>query len=76
MFKLSSLPFLAALALPACVAGTDAPSSSLSQDIVRDACPANVPAAIAPTADQDLSFVLDAEDVQKYTYKAADTGYA
>ena len=64
MTKLLSI--VAALALPACVGGTDA-TTSAAQDIARDACPANVPASLAPAADQDLSFVLDASGTQNYT---------
>jgi hypothetical protein len=62
MFKHLSL--LAALAVPACVGTT---TSATTQDITRDACPANVPASLAPAADQDLSFVLNATGTQNYT---------
>jgi len=65
MFK--SISIVAALALPACVGGTGTTTSATTQDIARDACPANVPASLAPAADQDLSFVLDATGTQNYT---------
>ena len=69
MFKHISL--LAALALPACVGGTGTTTSTAAQDIERDACPANVPASLAPAADQDLAFVLNATGTQDYTCTAS-----
>lgn len=74
MFKTSSLSILAALALPACVGGTGTPTTNATQTIERDACPANVPATLAPAADQDLSFVLNASGFQDYTCTA--TGWS
>src|SRR5438067_9066425 len=56
---------LLCFALSACAAET-ATTSSSEQDIIRDACPAGVPASLAPAADQDLSFTLDAVGVQIY----------
>lgn len=72
---MNKLPFFAALVLTACA---DNPTYvDVSQDIERDACPANVPAALAPAADQDLSFYANATGVQKYTCNAtAAGGYA
>jgi hypothetical protein len=52
------------------------PVASTDQAIGSDACPANTPAALAPTADQDLAFVLDAQGVQRYQCVQSTTGYA
>jgi hypothetical protein len=80
MMKLTSLISLSpALALAACVSNPSAApttSTTAGQPIARDACPANVPAALAPADDQDLSFVLDATGVQEYTCQATATGFA
>jgi hypothetical protein len=46
---------------------------SFEQNIGAEACPAGTPAALAPAADQDLAFSLDARGVQKYTCTAAGT---
>jgi hypothetical protein len=47
---------------------TNAPTeSSTAQDISSHACPANVPASLAPPADQELAFVTSASGVQEYT---------
>jgi uncharacterized protein DUF3455 len=46
----------------------EAPSTSTAtSDLTTRACPANVPAALAPAADQDLAFVTAASGVQEYT---------
>jgi hypothetical protein len=59
---------LAPFAFTACVAGPGAPSSTSSaQDVDREECPDNVPASLAPAADQDLAFTLDASGVQIYS---------
>ncbi|HUJ62581.1 MAG TPA: DUF3455 domain-containing protein [Kofleriaceae bacterium] len=46
------------------------------QDISASACPPNTPAALAPAADQDLAFVLDAQGTQRYQCVQSTTGYA
>ena len=59
------------VASPACV--TQDPTASVTtteQASSHDDCPAGVPAALAPAADQDLAFVFAAEGVQKYTCNA------
>jgi hypothetical protein len=82
MTKLPTSLLAAALALPACVAdhaATTSTSQSLERehgDDRRDACPANTPAALAPAADQDLAFVLDAVGTQNYACVATATGFA
>jgi Protein of unknown function (DUF3455) len=73
MMKLLVLPAL----VTACVAGPDLTTSSTDQDLsARHSCPANVPAALAPAADQDLAFSLDAIGTQNYVCATAATGYA
>jgi hypothetical protein len=69
--KLTILPSLLATACVANVATT-----SSSQEVSHDLCPANVPASLTPAADQDLAFALDATGVQKYTCAATATSYA
>jgi len=49
--------------LAGCVGGD---FGSVEQKIDADACPAGVPAALAPAADQDLAFALDAVGTQNY----------
>jgi hypothetical protein len=51
-------------------------TGSTESAISRRVCPAGVPASLAPAADQDLKFVLNATGVQKYTCAATDTGFA
>jgi hypothetical protein len=63
---------LAPLAITACATGNS--TAVEQQAIAKDACPSNVPAALAPAADQDLSFTLDATGVQIYTCAATATG--
>ncbi|MGE5185126.1 MAG: DUF3455 domain-containing protein [Acidobacteriota bacterium] len=71
------LLLVSSAALAACVsAPPPATSTSASQPITRDACPASVPAALAPAVDQDLAFVLDAQGFQDYTCQATATGFA
>jgi hypothetical protein len=73
MMKLLVLPAL----FTACVAGPDLTTSSTDQDLsAKHSCPANVPAALAPAADQDLAFSLDAIGTQNYVCAATTTGYA
>lgn len=63
------------LLVTSCAADADSLSST-DQAISKHACPANVPAAIAPAADQDLAFALDASGTQNYACQATTTGYA
>ncbi|HEU0035951.1 MAG TPA: DUF3455 domain-containing protein [Kofleriaceae bacterium] len=62
---------LVPLLASACVAEPDLDLSS--QAIDSDACPPNTPSTIAPAADQDLAFALDATGVQKYACTSAGT---
>lgn len=55
------------LFLVACTASAPEVTSSTADDLGTRACPANVPASLAPAADQDLAFVLRASGVQEYT---------
>lgn len=59
--------FSASLFLVACTASAPEVTSSASDDLSTRACPDNVPAALAPAADQDLAFVLRASGSQIYT---------
>lgn len=63
MMKALSLP----LFLVACTASAPEVTSSTAADLSTRACPDNVPAALAPAADQDLAFALRASGVQEYT---------
>jgi len=59
-------PLWLSLAIVGCT--TSSPSVSTSTaDLSSRACPADVPAAIAPAADQDLAFAVAASGVQEYT---------
>jgi hypothetical protein len=49
---------------------------STEQNVSASECPANTPAALAPAADQDLAFVLDAQGVQRYQCVQSTTGFA
>ncbi len=49
---------------------------STESAISRRACPDGVPPELAPAADQDLDFVLNATGVQKYVCAATETGFA
>ena len=69
MMKILVLPAL----LTACVA--EPTTSTTDQDLSWRSCPANVPAALAPAADQDLAFALDAVGTQNYVCAANATGY-
>src|ERR1700704_1483418 len=46
------------------------------QSISASECPANTPAALAPAADQNLAFVLNAQGVQRYQCVQSTTGFA
>src|SRR5262245_53839687 len=66
------------LALGACAvdgaAGQPAMQST-ELSVSANECPANTPAALAPAADQDLAFVLDAQGVQRYQCVQSTTGF-
>ena len=63
---------MTSLLAAACVADPDPESTiAIDQAIGASACPAGIPGALAPAADQDLAFALDATGVQKYTCSAA-----
>ena len=53
------------LALVGCT--TTPSTSTTAADLTSAVCPDNVPASLAPAADQDLAFVLAASGVQEYT---------
>jgi Protein of unknown function (DUF3455) len=57
-------------------ADEDVEIGSIEAAISKRVCPDNVPAALAPAADQDLSFDLSATGVQRYTCAASGTGFA
>ncbi|MBV8757024.1 MAG: DUF3455 domain-containing protein [Deltaproteobacteria bacterium] len=65
MTKILSVSFLGLVA--ACAANAPETTSTTADDLSTHACPDNVPAALAPAADQDLAFVLRASGVQEYT---------
>jgi hypothetical protein len=67
--------WLTPLILASCVSGADSLSST-DQALSSHECPANTPAALAPAADQDLAFALDATGTQNYVCAATTTGYA
>jgi hypothetical protein len=74
------------LVAPACVAGvdddgqldgnTDDDLGVVEASLSSQYCPTGTPAALAPSADQHLTFVLDATGVQKYSCNATATGAA
>ena len=70
-----SLALVSLLALPACVDSVDELDTAESA-LLSCACPAGTPAELAPPADQNLAFVLDATGVQQYVCNATATGAA
>ena len=68
---MSKLILITGLFASACVATDDTIETATFQAIGADACPAGIPATLAPAADQDLAFALDARGVQKYSCNAA-----
>jgi len=66
MYKLSIIAGL----LAGCV---DSGFSDVAQPIGDDACPTNMPLGLAPAADQDLAFALDASGTQNYQCQANGT---
>jgi hypothetical protein len=76
MFARSTASILFAAAVTSLSACADqAPTAATAQRAARDLCPAGVPAAIAPAADQTLAFALDAVGVQKYACIATATSF-
>lgn len=73
-YSTSLLATFSAGALVACT--TSGHVTTVAQNLSSEACPAGVPAALVPAADQHLAFALDATGVQKYTCAATATGYA
>jgi Protein of unknown function (DUF3455) len=71
-----SLALVSLLAVPSCVDTADELDTAESELLLSCACPANTPAVLAPPADQNLAFVLDATGVQQYACKATATGAA
>jgi hypothetical protein len=67
--------FAMIVATSACVTD-DASTSTESAAVTRpDPCPVNTPTTLAPPADADLAFTLDAQGVQRYACVAtASTG--
>ncbi len=57
--------FAGACCLAACATDPET-TATAEQDIASCECPPNTPAALAPAADQDLAFTLDAIGVQIY----------
>ena len=55
----------------ACTTESQDDTISIEQLIDGDVCPAGIPATLAPAADQDLAFALDARGVQKCACNAA-----
>ena len=63
--------FASFVSFAACATAPAPQSSSVDQTISDDVCPAGVPASLAPAADQNLAFYLDATGVQIYKCNAA-----
>ena len=68
---MTKLILMTSVLAAACVATSDTQIETSSQAITAGACPAGIPAKLAPNADQDLAFVMDAVGVQKYACYAA-----
>jgi hypothetical protein len=75
-----TLALASLFAVPSCVDGVDDGGDldvgTTEASLWSNACPSGTPAALAPQANQDLSFVLDATGVQKYACTATATGAA
>jgi hypothetical protein len=67
---MSKLIIVTSALTAACVATSDPQIETSTQLLTADACPAGIPATLAPAADQHLAFVLDAIGVQKYSCNA------
>jgi uncharacterized protein DUF3455 len=66
------------LALASCAtddASAQPGAGSTEQGVSVRECPANTPAALAPAADQDLTFVLNAQGVQRYQCVQSTAGF-
>jgi hypothetical protein len=50
--------------------------AATEQNVSANECPPNTPAALAPPADQDLAFVLNAQGVQRYQCVQSTTSFA
>lgn len=70
---MNKLVLLAPILASACIVGAGDSANSAAQAVSAADCPAGVPASLAPAADQDLAFALDATGVQKYTCNASGT---
>jgi hypothetical protein len=70
-----SLALVSLLALPSCVDRGDELDTAEAA-LLSCECPAETPAVLAPPADQNLAFVLDATGVQQYVCNATATGAA
>lgn len=68
---MTKLIIMTSVLAAACVAGSETQIETSSQSITAAACPAGIPAKLAPGADQDLAFVLDAIGTQNYGCTAA-----
>jgi hypothetical protein len=64
---MTKLVLLVPVFASACIVGAGDSATSTAQAVSAADCPAGVPASLAPAADQDLAFALDATGVQKYT---------
>ncbi|MEO8701823.1 MAG: DUF3455 domain-containing protein [Kofleriaceae bacterium] len=53
----------------------DVAAAAEQESSQADQCPANTPPVVAPAADADLAFVLDAQGVQRYTCVGSTTGF-
>jgi hypothetical protein len=67
----------AALGLASCTVdeATAQPDVRATEQSLHMECPATTPPALAPAADQDLAFVLDAQGVQRYTCVQSTTAF-
>jgi hypothetical protein len=63
--------FASLASFAACATAPAPPTSSVDQTVSDDVCPADVPAALAPAAGQNLAFYLDATGSQIYHCSAA-----
>jgi len=70
-----SVALVSLLALPSCVDTVDE-FDTTEAELLLCPCPAGTPAVLAPPADQNLAFVLDATGVQQYVCSATATGAA
>ncbi len=67
------------LALASCAVDDTSAQPGLAateQHVSANECPPNTPSALAPAADQDLAFALNAQGVQRYQCVQSTTGFA